>query len=85
MKTNKAVMKRIKSVGHFVNNGFSVLRDASVGSYGRKSDIIEELRKEMMDVSPRTISDDKKNLIGDRKALSKDIRKAYVEIVTHNG
>lgn len=79
------IMEKIKEVGHFIKNGFSVLRDSSYNSYSRKSDIIKEIKEEFMDMPIKTISDDKKNLIEDRKAISRDVRSAYNKIALKNG
>jgi hypothetical protein len=76
--------KKIKNVGDFVKNGFSVFHSASKNKYNRKSETIEALRKEMMNTSFKTIFDDKKNLIGDRRAISNDVRSAFNKIILKN-
>lgn len=74
----------LKEVGRFIKNGASTFRDASQGHYKQDSDAISEIRKEILE-KDRGRSDDKKNLIEDRKNIEGDVRKAFDEIVLSHG
>lgn len=74
----------LKEVGRFLKNGASTFRDASQGRYRQNSEAISEIRKEIFE-KDRSRTDDKKNLMGDRKNVEGDVRKSFNEIVLNNG
>lgn len=74
----------LKEVGRFIKNGASTFRDASQGRYRQNSDAVSEIRKEIME-KDRDRTDDKKNLMEDRKNVEGDVRRSFEEIVLNNG
>lgn len=74
----------LKEVGRFIKNGASTFRNASQGHYKQNSDAISEIRKEIME-RDRDRTDDKRNLIKDRKNVEGDVRRAFHEIILNNG
>jgi hypothetical protein len=74
----------LKEVNSFIKNGISTFRDASRGSYKDDSSEVSSIRKEIMEKDNNS-SDDKKNLIEDRKKVGRDVRKSYNEIVLNHG
>ncbi|MCS2936816.1 hypothetical protein PQ628_28670 [Bacteroides ovatus] len=74
----------LKEVGRFIKNGASTFRNASQGNYKQNSGTISEIRKEIMEKNG-TRSDDKKNLMEDRRKIEGDVRKSFDEIVLNNG
>lgn len=73
-----------KEVGRFIKNGASTFSKASQGSYKQNSGTISEIRKEIMGRN-RDRSDDKRNLMEDRRKIEGDVRKSFDEIVLNNG
>ena len=74
----------LKEVGRFIKNGASTFRDASQGRYRQNSDAVSESRKEIME-KDRDRTDDKKNLMEDRKNVEGDVRRSFEEIILNNG
>jgi hypothetical protein len=74
----------LKEVGRFIKNGASTFRDASQGRYRQNSDAVSEIRKEIME-KDRDRTDDKKNLMEDRKNVEGDVRRSFEEIILNNG
>ncbi len=68
-------MITIRSFGCFFRQGATIFRDASKGRYSEESTAVDELRKEMFATDSKR-SDDKSNLMRDRKAVEKDVRRA---------
>ena len=74
----------LKEVGRFIKNGASTFRAASQGRYRQNSDAVSEIRKEIME-KDRDRTDDKKNLMEDRKNVEGDVRRSFEEIILNNG
>ena len=74
----------LKRVEHFIKNGTFAFRGASQGHYRQHSEAISEIRKEILG-KDRNRTDDKRNLMEDRKNVTRDIRKSFNEIVLNNG
>lgn len=74
----------LKEVGRFIKNGASTFRNASQGHYKQNSEAISEIRKEIME-KDRDRTDDKRNLIKDRKNVERDVGRAFHEMILNNG
>lgn len=73
-----------KEVERFIKNGVSTFRDASIGRYKQNSEAISELRKELLEKRSDR-SDDKKNLLEDRKHVERDVCVSFNEMALNNG
>lgn len=69
---------------HFMANGFSVLRHASIGEYRENSREIEAIRQEMFS-KPSNRHTDMENLRKDRANVARDVRTAFNKLVFSNG
>lgn len=74
----------IKQFSRFIKKGTTTFRDASGGRYHEKSKEILELKKEMFGKESRC-SGDRQNVLKDRKAIEKDVRKSFDKLALRNG
>ena len=81
MEANMCV---IKELSRFIKKGTSTFRDASKGRYHKESKEIIELKEEMFGKESRR-SDDRQNVLKDRKAIEKDVRKSFDKLALRNG
>lgn len=70
----------IKEIGRFLKKGANTFRDASQGRYHEKSKAVNDLKKEMFGREENR-SDDKSNLLRDRKSVESDVRKSLTNLV----
>ena len=73
-----------KEVERFIRNGVCAFRDASIGQYKGDSEAISELRKELLEKNSDR-SEDKKNLMEDRKHIERDVCVSFNEMALNNG
>lgn len=62
----------------------ATFRDASRGTYDKESKDVSRFREEIFERGSSLI-DDKRNMMGDRLNIAKDVRKTFNEIVLENG
>lgn len=74
----------IKELSRFLKRGATTFHDASRGRYHEESEEILELRKEIFGKESRR-SDDRQNVLKDRKAIEKDVRKSFDKLALKNG
>ena len=77
MEANMCV---IKEIGRFLKKGADTFREASQGRYYEESEAIDELKKEMFSKEEKR-SDDKANLLRDRRSVEGDVRKSLTNLV----
>ena len=75
------ILKRMKQ---FAVNGTRVLGKASKGQFQSESEVVKQIKKELM--SGRTgRRNDMENLMRDRRNIESDIRKSFNKLVVRNG
>lgn len=79
----EVIMRKLKKVVHFFENGGKILHEASRCEYRQESKSISQFRKELFVESNKT--DDKINLIKDRKAVGKDFQTVWKNLKLSNG
>lgn len=72
----------LNEIKRFVSNGSKTFRDAASGQYDGDSQIVKDIRKEML--RDRTQSDDCEELRKDRKNVASDIRGAFNKLSVNN-
>ena len=77
MEANMCV---IKEIGRFLKKGADTFREASQGRYYEESEAIDELKKEMFGKEEKR-SDDKANLLRDRRSVEGDVCKSLTNLV----
>ena len=64
----------------FIYNGFNILSASSQGNYSERTNDVSRLRQEMLNGNFGTFSTDKENLMRDKKAISRDIGRAFSSV-----
>lgn len=65
-----------RKVGSFIKRGAATFRKASKGQYKQNSEAISDIRKELFGRENER-ADDKKKLLGDRRNIEDDVRRAF--------
>ena len=71
----------MKKVIWFICNGFNTLSASSQGKYSERTDGINGLRHEMLDRESGSFRTDKANLMRDKKVISRDVYRAFSNLV----
>lgn len=79
----EVIMHKLKKVVRFLKNGGRILHEASRCEYTQESKSVTQFRQELFVESDKT--DDKINLMKDRKAVSKDLQTAWKNLNLSNG
>ena len=66
----------VKDVVGFIKHGTTTFRNASKGQYNQSSNEVNEIRNEILSKELNR-SDDKNNLLKDKKKIEKDVRLSF--------